>query len=132
MKNVMHTIFTKNHTDENAIHGWRNVIRGCRPWMEQCHPWMKVSLVDVIMDDSSIRGCHPWMKMMDDRHGQSHYCAISDNTIEIFAIHFFFGHEDFRSKNSLAFGCVKKLLTTANSSKFIFNSLLKSSHSLYL
>ena len=48
MKNVMHTIFTKNHTDENAIHGWRNVIRGCHPWMEKCHPWMKVYSVDVI------------------------------------------------------------------------------------
>ena len=29
----MHTIFNKNHTDENAIHGLSNVIRGCHPWM---------------------------------------------------------------------------------------------------
>ena len=84
MNNVMRTIFTKNHTDENAIHGLSNVICGCHPWLEKCHPWMErchlwmekchpwmlsmggeMSSMDgkmSSMDGSVIHECHPWME----------------------------------------------------------------------
>ena len=80
----MHTISTKNHTDENAIHGLSNVICGCHPWMEKCHPWMErchlwmekchpwmLSMDGEMssMDGSVIRGCHPWMPSMDEDDG---------------------------------------------------------------
>ena len=79
---MMDTIFYKNLTDENPIHGQRNFIHvwkchpwiswRCHPWMEKCHPWMSS------MDESVILGCHPRMALPsgDDGHGWSRGCML--------------------------------------------------------